>query len=392
VVAVVLATLVAAASCSGGGDDAGGAAAGTSGTAATAAPAAPIAFAPRVAASPIAYPPQPEGVAWPTEGWEVGPVPDGVDEAAVEARLDRAFGEESTGPGANYDAVVVVRGGRIVAERYREAWGDETSIHPSWSMAKSVTATLVGILVGQGRLDVYEPAPVPQWSGPDDPRGAITTDQLLRMASGLEWNETYLSTESDTVAMLSGVGRDDMAAYAADKPLVDEPGSRVGYSTGTSNILAGIVGEDVGRGEDYEAFIHTELLEPLGIGSDEVAPGFDGAGNLIGGSTFDATARAFAKLGYLHLRDGTWDGRRILPEGWVDYVRTPTPAPAGIDAYGAHWWVDPDDPGRFYASGLLGQHILVWPAEDLVVVVLADRADSLDGELRDDLAALFAAA
>lgn len=393
---LAIAALVAAGSCSGDdGDDAARASgpgpAGTAGATADTLGAAAT-FEPRVAASPVAYPPQPAGVAWPTDGWEEAPVPEGVDAAAVEARLDRAFGEESTGPGANYDAVVVVQGGRIVAERYRDGWGDEATIHPSWSMAKSVTATLVGILVGQGRIDVYEPAPVPQWDEPDDPRGDITTDQLLRMASGLEWNETYLSTESDTVAMLSGVGKDDMAAYAADKPLVDPPGSRVGYSTGTSNILAGIVGDEVGHGEAYEAFIRSELLDPLGIGADEVAPGFDGAGNLVGGSTFDATARAFAKLGYLHLRGGTWDGRRILPEGWVDYVRTPTPPPAGIDAYGAHWWVDPDDPGRFYASGLLGQHVLVWPAEDLVVVVLADRADSLDGELRDDLATLFAAA
>lgn len=349
-------------------------------------------FEPRTPAVPIDYPAQPEGVAWPTGGWETAPIPEGVDAAAVEARLDAAFGPESTGPSANYDAVVVVHGGRIVAERYRDGWGDETTIHRSWSMAKSITATLAGILVGQGRLDIYAPAPVPQWSDPADPRHEITTDQLLRMASGLEWNETYLDTSSDTVAMLSGEGKDDMAAYAADKPLEVPPDTRVRYATGTSNIIAGIIGSEVGHGEDYEAFIQTELLDPLGIAPDEVAPGFDGAGNLIGGSIFDATARAFAKFGYLHLRGGEWDGEQIVPEAWVDYVRTPTPAPAGWPEYAGHWWVEEDDPGRFRAGGLLGQHIVVWPEHDLVVVVLGDRGDGKDGDLRDDLAELFATA
>ena len=156
---------------------------------------------------------------------------------------------------------------------------------------------------------------MPQWADPADERHAITTDQLLRMASGLEWNETYLDTSSDTVAMLSGVGKDDMAAYAADKPLEVPPGTRVRYATGTSNIVAGIIGDEVGHGADYEAFIQRELLDPLGIRPDEVAPGFDGAGNLIGGSIFDATARSFAKIGYLHLRGGEWDGKPHRPRG-----------------------------------------------------------------------------
>lgn len=395
VTASALAALLVGSACSaddGGGDDGASGAASSDGPAASTSDVAPVAFVPEVPAVPVEYPAQPAGVPWPTEGWETGPIPDGVDAAAVEARLDAAFGPESTGPSANFDAVVVVHGGRIVAERYRDGWGDETTIHRSWSMAKSITATLVGILVRDGRLDIYGPAPVPQWSDPADPRHEITTDQLLRMASGLEWNEAYLDTSSDTVAMLSGVGKADMAGYAADKPLEVPPGTRVRYATGTSNILAGIVGDEVGHGEDYEAFIQAELLDPLGISPDEVAPGFDGKGNLIGGSIFDATARAFAKLGYLHLRGGEWDGEQIVPTTWVDYVRTPTPAPAGSPEYGGHWWVEADDPGRFRAGGLLGQHIVVWPEEDLVVVVLSDRADGLDGDLRDDLAELFAAA
>ena len=383
-----VALLLVAGACA---DDGGGESSGATATATTEVRSV-VAFEPEVPAVPIEYPPQPDGVPWPTDGWEVGPIPDGVDAAAVEARLDQAFEVDSTGPSADFDAVVVVQGGRIVAERYREGWGDATTIHRSWSMAKSLTATLAGVLVGQGRLDIYAPAPVPQWADPADPRHAITTDQLLRMASGLEWNEAYLDVDSDTVAMLSGEGAGDMAAYAADKPLEVEPGSRVRYSTGTSNIVAGIIGDEVGHGDDYLAFIQAELADPLGIAPEEIDPVLDGAGDLVGGSMVDATARAFAKVGYLHLRGGEWDGRQLVPAGWVDYVRTPTPAPAGNPGYGAHWWVKASDPGRFYASGLLGQHILVWPAEDLVVVVLSDRADGADGALRDDLADLFAAA
>ncbi len=141
---------------------------------------------------------------------------------------------------------------------------------------------------------------------------------MLRMATGLAWNEDYFAPDSDTLAMLGGAGKVDMAAYAAAKPLEVAPGSRVRYSTGTTCIAAGVVGSIVGTGDAYREFIQRELLDPMGISPDEVKPGFDDAGNLIGGSVFDATARAFAKFGYLYLRNGVWDGHRILPDGWVD--------------------------------------------------------------------------
>jgi CubicO group peptidase (beta-lactamase class C family) len=189
--------------------------------------------------------------------------------------------------------------------------------------------------------------------------------------------------------MLGGAGKADMAAYAAAKPLEVAPDSRVRYSTGTTCIAAGVIGSIVGRGDAYREFIQRELLDPMGISPDEVRPGFDDAGNLIGGSVFDATARAFAKFGYLYLRNGVWDGHRILPDGWVDYARTPTPAPAGSEQYGAGWWIDPKHPGRFRAGGFGGQHIVVVPDKDLVVVVLSDRLDGKDGDLRDELIDAF---
>lgn len=347
-----------------------------------------VAFAPRVEAVPVAYPAQPDGTPWPTDEWPEGPVPAGVDAAALDAHLDRSFGELST-EGNTTDAVLVVQGGRIVAERYRPGFGDRNTTHPSWSMAKSFTQALVGILVVKGELDIYEPAPVPAWDEPGDPRAAITTDQLLRMASGLAWIEDYFATDSDTLAMLFGDGQSDMAAYAADKPLEAPPDSRAAYATGTSNIISGIIGRIVGTGDDYERFIDDELLQPLGIDLEGTDLGWDGAGQLIGGSVFDLNARDYARFGLLYLRGGAWDGTAIVPPSWVDYARTPTPPPAGWDQYAAHWWTYEDCPGGFRAGGFYGQHIVLCPSLDLVVVVLSSRSDGRDGEVRDGIVHLF---
>ncbi len=346
-------------------------------------------FVPSAEIEPVAYPDQPADVPWPTGEWPDAPLPPEVDPAEVESTLDRAFGELSPSELQATDAVVVVHRGSIVAERYRAGFGDATTVHRSWSMAKSFTQALVGILVRDGRLDVHAPAPVPEWEDPDDPRHAITTDVLLRMASGLEWLEDYYVPESDTVAMLGGAGQGDMAHFAADKPLEVPPDTRVRYSTGTSNIVSGIIGRMVGTGDEYEAFIEDELLTPLGIDLADTHLGWDGAGQLIGGSVFDLTARDFARFGLLYARGGRWDGEQLLPVGWVDYARTPTPPPAGTEAYGAHWWTYDECESGFRAGGLNGQHIVVCPTLDLVVVVLSNRVDGRDGEIRDGVVAAF---
>lgn len=342
---------------------------------------------------PVAYPSQPEGVPWPTDGWETGPLPEGADQDAIEAILDEAFGELSTGPNSNFDAVVVVHGGKIVVERYREEFGDHTTIHRSWSVAKSITSMLVGTLVRDGKLDIRAPAPVPEWADPDDPRHAITTENLLHMADGLVFKEDYFAADSDTVAMLAG---DDWAGYAASKELEVEPGTRVLYSTGTSNIIGRIVGDLVTDAEDPEArseqflrYVRTELTGPLGISDNEIDPKFDGAGNVNAGSAFDATSHAFAKFGYLYLRGGTWDGHEVVSEAWVDFSRTPLQGPGGMDIYGAQFWVVAEDPTIFWMSGFGGQHVVVVPEKDLVVVVLADRLDGEDGRVRDTLIDAF---
>ena len=158
----------------------------------------------------VEYPAQPDGVPWPTAAWPTGPLPDGVDAAAVQAIVDEAFHARDPEAGTA-DALLAVSGGRLVLEAYN-GW-DPAAPHMSWSMAKSVTHTLIGLLVAEGRIDPDAPAPVPEWSDPADSRHAITVDQLLRMRSGLDWQEEYAGA-SDVITMLFGDGR----ATAATTP------------------------------------------------------------------------------------------------------------------------------------------------------------------------------
>lgn len=329
------------------------------------------------------YPAQPDDVAWPTEAWPTGPIPAGVDAAAVDAIVAKAFGELSDNTG-RIDAILVVSGGRLVVERYN-GWDPEAT-HNSWSMAKSITSALVGILSHEGKVDISAPFPAPEWQTPGDPRAAITWDELLRMSSGLEWEEDYGAATGDVVATL---GPDnDRAGYVAAKPLAHEPGSTWYYSTGTSNLIARGIADIVGHGDAFTGWIDDELFKPLGI--TKVTHNVDRTGVISGGSFIDLRPQDFARFGLLYARGGVWDGKRILPEGWVDYSRTATPSnPEGT--YGAHWWLVPDRPDVFYASGFNGQSISVAPEQDLVVVVLSNAGDNRDDQIRLGLLDAFGA-
>ncbi len=316
---------------------------------------------------PTALPPQPPGVPWPTAGWPTGPLPAVVADR-VGALLDEAFGPDADAGFGLSLGTVVVQGGRLVAERYGPTAGPDEQLI-SWSMAKSVTHALVGVLVGDGRLSVTEPAPVPEWSDPADPRSGITIDQLLRMVPGTRFNEDYVDAEtSHCIEMLFGSGEGDMAAYTAALPLDAEPDTVFNYASGTTNLITRILADVVGSGPAFEAWMRQVLLDPLGI---DARLTFDGAGTWVGSSYLHASARDFAKFGLLYLRDGEWDGRRLLPPGWVDYARTHR---ATDDAegrrYGAHWWLWPGGTDVFYASGYETQRIIVDPGADLVLVRL----------------------
>jgi CubicO group peptidase (beta-lactamase class C family) len=334
----------------------------------------------------IALPPQPAGVAWPTEAWPDGDLPAGVDLAPL---LDDVFAND--GPLAETFAVVVVHRGRIVVERYQGALEHfdrpptrvtaETPLL-SWSMAKSMLHAVVGVLVGDGRLDLDAPAPVPEWAGSADPRHAITLRQLLAMRDGLAFAEDYEDgVVSDTIQMLFGDGQADMAHFAADRPLAAPPGTHFNYSSGTSNIISGVVARTVGPGEPYARFLHSRLFGPLGMTSAD--PEFDEAGTWVASSSLRTSARDYARFGLLYLRDGMWDGVRLLPPGWVDYGRTwVSEDPDDASPYGAHWWgVAGDTLGTFRASGYEGQSITLCPGLDLMVVRLGKTPHELEPNL-----------
>ena len=313
-------------------------------------------------------PAQPAGVPWPTRAWPVGEPPRAL-RGPLEALIAPAFAQANRDELGETHALVVIQGGRLVLERYAEGYGPERT-YPSWSMAKSITQALVGLIVADGGLDILAPADVPEWSAPGDPRREITLDLLLRMSSGLKFIEDYSrENPSDVIEMLYGAGKEDVAAFAANMPLAHAPGSFMSYSSGTTNIVSRIAARAIGRfGPDFEAFMRERLLDPLGMTS--AIPKFDAAGTFIGSSFCFCTARDFARFGLLYLRGGVWEGAALLPPAWIDYARTPTwRQPDAIDGpYGAHWWLGICGEGSFSANGYQGQFTAVVPDLDMVIV------------------------
>ena len=338
-------------------------------------------FGAQTLASPplLPLPSHPEGIPWPTQAWPYAELDPRVDRAKLDALMDHAFRQPEPDDLERTNAVVVVQHGAIVAERYRVGV-DPDRAFISWSMAKSITSGLVGILVRQGRLDISQPIPVKEWAA-GDPRRRITIDQMLRMVDGLRFREAehlgdgsiryYPEEESDVIPMLFGSGKNDVAAFAAALPYQAEPESRWNYNSGASNLLSRLVSETIGGGEaEMRAFMQRELFGPLGMKTAD--PRFDAAGTFIGSASCYCSARDFARFGYLYLRDGVWDGRRILPEGWVDYSRRPTLQSGSL--YGAHFWVIPGSLGLFHCSGAFGQRVLISPKLDLIAVRLGNTA------------------
>lgn len=317
------------------------------------------------------YAPQPEGVAWPGAEW---PRAEGSEELA------RVVEEAFTAPElAITQAVVVVRGGRVIAERYggevpffdrppEPVTADTTLL--SWSMAKSMLHFVIGTLVDEGRLDPDQAAPIAEWDDPDDPRRAIRIADMLAMRDGLGWIENYVIGErSDVVEMLFGEGQDDVAGYAAAVHALHPPGAHFNYSSGTSNLLSRVVAGLVGRGGAYESFLRHRLFDPLGMTS--ATPKLDATGVWVASTFVHATALDFARFGVLYLRGGEWDGRQLVSRRWTDTAQRPLSVdPESGHLYSWHWYVTGDEFGTYWASGYEGQMINVVPALDAVVVRL----------------------
>lgn len=296
-------------------------------------------------------------------------------------------------------AVVVMADGKLAAERYAPGY-DSSTRFVSWSMAKTITATLIGLLVADGLLELDQPAPIPRWRRPGDPRGAITIRHLLQMRSGLDHTESGpIPVESSEVRMLFLDGRDNMARWAEEQPLEAEPGSKFEYSSNTTVILADIAARvltDNSRDPETRRravadYLQARLFEPLGMTS--VVPEFDAAGTLIGGSLMHATARDYARFGEFLRTKGSHRGAQLVPRQWVEAMVTPSPK---SPHYGFQTWLNrpvpealgesPLFPNRaphslFAMIGHMGQYVLISPEQRLTVV----RLGHSDGPQRDAL-------
>ena len=305
--------------------------------------------------------------------------PAAIDAEKLKRAIDDAFAEPGPDKPRKTRAVVVVYDGQLIAERYAPGFRADQPLL-GWSMSKSVTNALVGILVKKGKLDLQQPAPVPEWQNGDDARRAITFDQLMRMSGGLEFNEAY-APFSDAVNMF--YDSYDFAAYAAQKSLEASPDTKFHYSSGTANIISRMV-RQIAEAEypNYYTFIYQELFAKIGMHSAKFEP--DPSGTFVGSSYVFATARDWARFGLLYLQDGVWEGDRLLPEGWVAYTTTPTP-PAPRGEYGALFWLNAgpaDNPKNrpwpsvpadaYWASGFQEQRVVVIPSRHLVLVRLGN--------------------
>lgn len=333
----------------------------------------------RVRSQPFSIPSPPllnaDTIPWPFGDKTADTVPSTIDNVILHAAVGKAFIESSPNKKQRTRAVVVVYNGQLVAEKYAPGFNKNTKMY-GWSMAKSLTAALIGTMVKQGKLNVAEPAPVPEWSNKNDPRHAITIENLLQQTSGLNFAEEY-SKASDVTTMLYKT--DNMAAFTANHSLAHKPGSVFSYSSGNSNILSRIIRQTVGE-KDYAAYPATALFYKIGMYNTSLEP--DASGTYVGSSYVNATARDFARFGLLYYNDGVWNGEKILPEGWVKQTFTP-PASNKLKNYGYQFWLNgnnkddlskrkyPDAPAdMFYCDGYGYQAIYIIPSKKLVIVRL----------------------
>ncbi|WP_374274298.1 serine hydrolase domain-containing protein [Brevundimonas sp.] len=307
-----------------------------------------------------------DALPWPMG--DAGAAPAAPPSPALSALVDSAFDRASFGEGSETTAVIVVKDGRIIAEQYRDGFGPHVS-QRTWSVGKSLAASVIGAAVMDGIIDVDAPAPVPEWRRDGDPRGAITTEDLLHMASGL-WTEGPGNRTDDVY-----FGGTLVAERSAGLPLEAEPGTRWRYAN--NDTLLAMRGLRAAMNDDdrYLAYPFQRVFWKIGM--TRTVPETDWGGDFIFSSQVWTTARDLARLGLLYLNDGVWDGERVLPEGWADYVATPAPAQpsnaaTGGAGYGAQFWLfgpDQDLPeGTYAAQGNRGQYLIIVPSRGVLIV------------------------
>ena len=286
-----------------------------------------------------------------------------IDYAKLEKAVANAFDKKGE-LSKRTRSVLVIYKDKIIAEKYDSGF-DKNSKILGWSMTKSITATLFGILQKQGKIDINKPAPITQWA--NDERAKNTINDLLHMNSGLEWEEDY-GKLSDATKML--FLSEYMTNTQIDNPLVGKTNATWNYSSGTTNLLSGILRKQFKTHQEYLDFWYSALIDKIGMNSMVVE--IDMAGNYVGSSYSWATTRDWAKFGLLYLHKGNWNGEQLFNESWAKYVATPTNGSKGD--YGAHFWLNagghyPNAPQDMYsANGFQGQKVFIIPSKDLVIV------------------------
>lgn len=314
------------------------------------------------------FQPAPIASAWPENAIQ-------TTDPAIRHALDLAFAEPDPVHPRLTKAMVILHDGKLIAEHYAPGYGPDTPIY-AHSLTKSVINALIGVLVRQGKLRLDQPAPIASWRMPSDPHHAVTIDHLLRMDSGLPFDETDDAISPMTRMLFL---QRDMAGYAARMPLAHAPGTAWAYSNLSYVLLSRAIRNAAGGSAvDTERFARRELFAPLGMRNAVIET--DATGTPVGASNLYASARDFARFGQLYLDDGVVDGQRILPKGWVAYSHSQTLK----SGYGAGFWtnlVDGEVPvwhapwglpqlpkDMYYARGALGQYVVIVPSERLVVV------------------------
>ena len=309
-----------------------------------------------------------------------------LDLPAIETAILNSFDNEGEAKQRSR-AIVVLYKGHLVAEKYAPGITPETKLL-GWSMTKSITSAVLGIMEKQGKISLDQNKLFEEWKG--DERALITLNDLLQMNSGLEWVEDY-ETISDVTRML--FLEPDMTRVQLTKPLAGERGKTWNYSSGTSNLLSGFIRDQFNSHQEYLDFWYTEVIDKIGMHSMTIE--MDPSGNYVGSSYSWATARDWAKFGQLYLNKGSWKGEQILNESWVNYSATPVEGSGG--EYGAHFWLNaggkyPNVPRDLYsANGFQGQHVFIIPSKDLVVVRfgLAEHPDfDVDSLLKNIISAI----
>jgi len=312
------------------------------------------------------------GYAQDTISWPKGDLisenkPAGVNYTRLNELIDTCFDAPNSEPFKKTLGIAVVYDGQLITEKYLNGYNYNTMFQ-GWSMTKSITGALAGILADEGKLQVNEPAGFPEWQ--NDDRKNITVKNIIQMSSGLEWYENYFTISDATVMLMQN---DDMLSSVLDNKLEYPPGTHWNYSSGDANLLSGIIRNRINNDKDYHNFVYTKLLYPTGMLHTKVET--DATGLFVASSFSYGSTRDWARFGLLFLNNGVFAGDTILSKKWVDFMKTPAEASNG--EYAGSFWLKESNPDNdlvdvpndvFFADGFLGQRIYVIPSKKLVVV------------------------